>query len=91
MRVPLGMAVVWVMDILGSLVKGRSGVTGLHCLREDEEWVSEAHRLVKGGAVGSYLEEGVTRKVAVGNRPRSALYLLLIRNWIGTKSSCPPC
>ena len=87
----LGMVVAWVMGIPDSSVKGRPGVTVLHCLGEDEEWVSEAHRPVKGGAMGSCLEEEVTRKVAVGNRPRSALYLLLIRSWIDTRSSRPPC
>jgi len=87
----LGMVVAWVMGIPDSSVKGRPGVTVLHCLGEDEEWVSEAHRPAKEGAVDNYLEEEVTRKVAVGKRPWSALCLLLIRNWIGTKSSCPPC
>jgi hypothetical protein len=86
----LGMVVAWVMGTLDSLVKGRPGVTGLHCLGEDEEWVSEAHKLVKGGAVGSCLEEEVTRKVVVGKGPRSALCPLLTCNQISTKSSHPP-
>jgi hypothetical protein len=87
----LGMVMAWVMGTPGSLVKGRPGVTALHCSGEDKEWVSEAHRPVKEGAVGNYLEGEVTRKVAVGKRPWSALCLLLICNWIGTKSSRPPC
>jgi hypothetical protein len=87
----LGMVVAWVMGTPDSSVKGRPGVTVLHCLGEDEEWVSEAHRPAKGGAVGSCLEEEVTRKVAVGKRPWSALCVLLTRNWIGTKSSRPSC
>jgi hypothetical protein len=91
MKVPLGMVVAWVMDTPNSSVKGRPGVTALHCLREDEEWVSEAHRLAKGGAVGSCLKEEVTRKVVVGKRPWSALCLLPIHNQIGTRSSHPPC
>jgi hypothetical protein len=66
-------------------------VTARRCLEGDEEWASKAHRPVKGGAADSYPEEEVTRKVAVGNRPRSALYLPLIRNWIDTRSSRPPC
>jgi hypothetical protein len=73
----LGMAVVWVMGTPDPSVRGRPGVTGLHYLGEDKEWVSEAHRPVKGGTVGSCLEEEVTRKVAVGKGPRSALCLLL--------------
>jgi hypothetical protein len=85
------MAVVWVMGTPDSSVKGRPGVTVLHCSGEDEEWVSKAHRLAKGGAVGSCLEEGVTRKVVVGKRPWSALCLLLIHSQISTKSSRPPC
>jgi hypothetical protein len=83
--------VAWVMGTPNSLVMGRPGVTALHCLREDEVWVSEAHRLAKGGIVGSCLEEEVTRKVAVGKGPQSALYLLPIHNQIGTNSSRPPC
>ena len=87
----LGMVVAWVTGTPGSSVKRGTGVTAQHCPEEDEEWVSEARRPVKGGAVGSYLEEGVTRKVAVVNRPRSALYLPLSCNWIDTRSSRPPC
>jgi hypothetical protein len=87
----LGMVVAWVMGIPDSSVKGRPGVTVLHCLGEDEEWVSKAHRPAKGGAVGSCLEEKVTRKVAVGKRPWSTLCLLLTCNQISTKSSHPPC
>jgi hypothetical protein len=73
-----------------SLVRGRPGVTVLHCLGEDEEWVSEAHRLARGDAAGSCPEEEVTRKV-VGNRPQSALCPLPTRSQISTKSSRPPC
>jgi hypothetical protein len=63
------MGVAWVMGTPDSSVKGKPGVTVLHCLGEDKEWVSKAHRLAKGGAVGSCQEEEVTRKVAEGKRP----------------------
>jgi hypothetical protein len=66
-------------------------VTARRCSEGDEEWASEARKLVEGGAADSYPEEEVTRKVAVGNRPRSTLYLPLIHNWIDTRSSRPPC
>ena len=33
-------------------------MTAQRCSEEGEEWVSEAHRLVKGGTVGSCLEGG---------------------------------
>jgi hypothetical protein len=85
------MVVAWVMGTPDSSVRGRPEVTVLHCLGEDEEWVSEAHRLAKGDAAGSCLEEEATRKVVVGNRPQNALCLLLTHSQIGTKSSRPPC
>jgi hypothetical protein len=91
MRVLLGMGVVWVMGTPDSSARGRPGVTVLHCPGEDEEWVSKAHRLAKGDAVGSCPEEEATKKVVVGNWSRSTLCLLLTCSQIGTKSSHPPC
>jgi hypothetical protein len=74
------MVVAWVTGTSGSLERGKPGVTALCCSGEDEEWVSKAHRPAKEGIVGSCLEEEVTRRVAVGNRPWSALCLPLIRS-----------